>query len=365
MTAGALVSVLLPLATLFLLASAAEYLEPNVQRHVGVLSATVCKELIQLGEKSGFLVREESIDEDDQNDPTKKYIPSQTIDIYENGSEPGIDDEPEIENEAIWNVLLPWIPRITEIVKGNRDKEAFRKYYPNEPDRGPELNWVFFRKYSPLDERNSLKVHHDTNMNTVNIELSDRYEGGGLFYIKPLASTGEIPEEYGGNDWIDSVKRENTSDILFPDLRAGNAIFYNYTVEHGVAPIESGTRYSMAFFFDIDNPGVRDDFDSDDSKDEDENEFEVEIQNNIPDVELDIVLVYDVITRISTWKRIFDKVLPDERAIYFAYEGDLLRAFVAGTETVVSDIEIKRDQYMYTISQIEPSIQSIQIGLGL
>lgn len=202
-------------------------------------------------------------------------------------------------------------------------------------------------------------------MNTVNIELSDRYEGGGLFYIKPLASTGEIPEEYGGNDWIDSVKRENTSDILFPDLRAGNAIFYNYTVEHGVAPIESGTRYSMAFFFDIDNPGVRDDFDSDDSKDEDENEFEVEIQNNIPDVELDIVLVYDVITRISTWKRIFDKVLPDERAIYFAYEGDLLRAFVAGTETVVSDIEIKRDQYMYTISQIEPSIQSIQIGLGL
>ena len=47
----------------------------------------------------------------------------------------------------------------------------------------------------------------------------------------------------------------------------------------------------MAFFFDIDNPGVRDDFDSVDSKDEDENEFEVEIQNNIPDIELDIVLV--------------------------------------------------------------------------
>ena len=45
-------------------------------------------------------------------------------------------------------------------------------------------------------------------MNTVNIELGDRYEGGGLFYIKPLASTREIPEEYGGNDWIDSVKRD-------------------------------------------------------------------------------------------------------------------------------------------------------------
>ena len=192
---------------------------------------------------------EESIDEDEQNDPTKKFIPSQTIDIYDKGSEPGTDNI-LIENENIWNVLRPWISSITEIVKTNRGEE-FSQYYPDEPDRKPDLNWVFFRKYSPQEERNSLTLHHDTNMNTVNIEMSDDYVGGGLFYIKPLATTGEISDDYYEYDddyeWIDSLKRENTSDIIFPDLHTGDAIFYNYTVEHGVAPVESGTRVSSVF----------------------------------------------------------------------------------------------------------------------
>ena len=50
--------------------------------------------------------------------------------------------------------------------------------YPDDPDREPVLDWIFFRKYSPEDERNSLQHHHDTNMNTVNIELSNDYTGG-------------------------------------------------------------------------------------------------------------------------------------------------------------------------------------------
>ena len=203
---------------------------------------------------AGFLVREESIDEDEQKDPSKKYVPSQTIDVYEKGSEPGrYEDETLIEDEAIWDALQPWIPKITQIVKENRNKEGFSKFYPDEPDRQPELNWIFFRKYSPNDDRNSLKHHHDTNMNTVNIELADDYEGGGLFYIKPLASTGEIPPAYEdlGYEWIDSLKRENTTDLIFPDLRAGDAIFYNYTVEHGIAPVESGTRVSKSPSYSI------------------------------------------------------------------------------------------------------------------
>jgi len=322
-----------------------EFLEPKVQRHVGVLPLSVCKELISLGEKFGFLVREESIDEDEQKDPTKKYVPSQTIDIYENRSEPEIEYEPEMQNEAIWNVLQPWIPKITEIVKVNRDKEAFSKYYPDEPDRDPELNWIFFRKYSPNAERNSLKVHHDTNMNTVNIELSDEYDGGGLFYIKSLDSIGEIPDEYGDYEWIESVKRENTSDVVFPDLRAGDAIFYNYTVEHAVAPVERGTRYSMAFFFDMDNPVLRERYDANE-----ENDFKVELHNGLPNVELDIVLIHHAFEDQAR-RRVLDKMKPNETSIYHAFEGDVLRALVAGTDEVVSDIEIDRDQYLYTISQ--------------
>lgn len=112
-------------------------------------------------------------------------------------------------------------------------------------------------------------------MNTVNIELSNDYTGGkfflshinhelqlkfihphricihcilgGLFYIKPLVSTKEIDSRWkdAGYELVDTIKRGNTTEILFPDLHAGDAIFYNYTVEHGVAPCESGTRVSI------------------------------------------------------------------------------------------------------------------------
>lgn len=172
-------------------------------------------------------------------------MPSQTVNVYEvvvRKESPG--RVINIKDQDIWNVLQPVIPKITNIVKANRHRDAFSKFYPDEPDREPELDWIFFRKYSPNAERNSLTVHQDTNMNTVNIELSDDYEGGGFFYMKPLASTGFVLENYDGYEWTESVKRKNTSDIIFPDIHAGDAIFYNYTVDHAVAPVESGTRVS-------------------------------------------------------------------------------------------------------------------------
>lgn len=193
---------------------------------------------------AGFLVQEESIDKPEQNDPNAKYIPSQTINIYEGKGYAKLDVV-KIGNEAIWNVLQPWIPMIKQIVIDNRDREAFAMLYPNDaPDKEPQLDWIFFRKYSPDSDRNSLTVHHDTNMNTVNIELSDDYVGGGFFYIKPLASNGQIYDHYDGYEWTNSVKRVNNSHIVFPDLHAGDALFYNYTVEHAIAPLESGARVS-------------------------------------------------------------------------------------------------------------------------
>jgi len=404
-----------------------EYLEPNVQRHAGVFPKSLCNEFIDLGEQAGFLVQEESIDEPEQNDPTNKIVPAQTINVYETDNKMKIN----INNEAIWNLLEPWIPTITQIVKDNRNSEAIGKFYPDEPDREPALDWIFLRKYSPDAERNSLTVHHDTNMNTVNIELSDDYEGGGLFYMKPLADTGEIQSYYNGYEWTDSVKRENTSDIIFPNLQAGDAVFYNYTVEHAVAPVESGIRYSMAFFFDMDNPALRDDsgkkslevdlqsmihdveleivlvHDALREKDvsrvlfdkvtpkviftyeayvgdrlralvagtkevvseieirpyksfykifhepEDPNKFRVELHNALPDVELDIVLVYDAAEEKEVWEVLLDDVVFDETIFYHASTGDVLRALIAGTDTAVSDIEIRRDQSLYAISQME------------
>ena len=97
---------------------------------------------------AGFLVQKESIDADEQNDPNEKYVPSQTINIYTKGwQEPGVPT-PEtghvvkVDDEAIWTLLQPWIPKITQIVKDGRNKEDFGRFYPDEPEREPELNWV-------------------------------------------------------------------------------------------------------------------------------------------------------------------------------------------------------------------------------
>lgn len=100
-----------------------------------------------------------------QNDPNQRYVPSQTIDVYTRGwNEPDLEPLGAAEHavsvghEAIWDYLRPHVPRIRQIVVDNRDAGEFAKLYPDEPNREPELNWVFFRKYSPNDERNSLKV---------------------------------------------------------------------------------------------------------------------------------------------------------------------------------------------------------------
>jgi len=340
------VSTVVLVATLAPWSNAEEYLEPSVQRHVGVLPSSVCKQLIDLGDNAGFLVQEESIDKREQSDSTQKYIPSQTIDVYN-----AEGDEPEIQDPAIWNLLQPWIPTLSQIVKDNRNWEGFRKLYPNDPDREPKLDWIFFRKYSPYDERNALKIHNDNNMNTVNIELSSDYEGGGLFYIKPHASTGETDDKYYQNDgvgyeMIDAMKRENTSDIVFPNLQAGDAVFYNYTVIHGVAPVESGTRYSMAFFFDMDNPAVREDDDEDELL---EGEFDVSIRNELTDLNLDILLVHDAGKAEEYKEKMFTSVRPREVVHYISLEGDLLQAVISGTSQVVSEIYATSDKPSFKI----------------
>lgn len=89
---------------------------------------------------------------------------------------------------------------------------------------------VFFRKYSPQDERNSLKTHVDTNLHTLNIALNHDYEGGGWFYIKPspyqelnaLDGRPDIKEEYRSYEWTNNVRRENSTEVVFPTLSAGD-----------------------------------------------------------------------------------------------------------------------------------------------
>jgi hypothetical protein len=154
------------------------YMEPRVDRYAGILPLDVCQELIKLGEQTGFNEIHESIDEY-QSDKQKK--PSQSIEVYSyirNGDHRIID-------HPIWEVLQPYIDVFADLVKKSRKEEEHKILFPDEPNRDPKLDWIFFRKYSPSSERNSLVTHVDTNVHTLNIALNDDFVGGGLFYVKP------------------------------------------------------------------------------------------------------------------------------------------------------------------------------------
>lgn len=186
------------------------YMEPKVDIYKGILPPDVCRELIELGEQQGFTVYEESIDDDNHYDGEKRY-PSQSIEVYSYENKRSF-----VVHRRIWEVLQPHIKTLTELVKKSRKKEEIKLLYPNEPDRDPQLDWVFFRKYSPMSERNSLKPHVDTNVFTLNIALNDDFEGGGLFYIKPRMQ--KIRHQDTRPDIDDYVRANSISDHYFHAL---------------------------------------------------------------------------------------------------------------------------------------------------
>ena len=109
-----------------------------------------------------------------------------------------------------------------------------------------------------------LKLHNDVNLFTVNIALNDDFEGGGLFYHKNDDSyyDGEdpipnLPEEKQSYEYLEKITRENSSEIVFPDQKTGDLLIHNHTLFHAIAPIGSGTRYSLIFFYDMHHPDIK------------------------------------------------------------------------------------------------------------
>ena len=131
-------------------------------------------------------------------------------------------------------------------------------------------------------------------------------------------------------------------------MHAGDAIFYDYSVRHGVAPIESGIRYSMAFFYDW----VKESLD-------------VDIRSYLNDIELDFVLVYDAELDKTKFSMLFQKITT-EIITYEACEGDVIHVYKSGTEELVTKIEIKRDQHYYKISdELESNEDPNEFGIKL
>jgi hypothetical protein len=332
-----------------------QLLEPTFTQHVGVLPPSVCEELIALGEEDGFTVVPESIDD---GAPPQYKTSSQTIDVYER--------DQGIIAPAIYKVLEPWIPTITSLVKETIDHTLYERFYPNEINRTPKLHWVFFRRFSPTTDRTSLLVHPDSNMHSVNIALNTNYIGGGLFYLKPPANQRPdedgrpyIPAEYRSYEWLRRQKRVNSTAIVYPTLNVGDLVIYNYTVYHGVAPVEVGTRYSFVLFYDMDNPAIQGDFyDKDDG-------LSVEFYHEITNVNISLVWVDvdsaaygdgsggtggDVELLDSSYEDVIELYFhPFEPLVQYTYVGDIFRAVITNTSTILAEFVMTPDQTRYTV----------------
>jgi hypothetical protein len=228
----------------------------------------------------------------------------------------------------------------------------------DEPDWAPKLDWVFFRKYSPETERNSLLVHVDSNMHTLNIALNDDYTGGGLLYVRPPALLGfdedddrpNIPSEYQDYRWLKGVRRRNTSDVVFPDMRAGDVLIHNFTVWHAVAPIEVGTRYSFVLFYDMDNPTIqRHDFNAGDQ----DREFRASFYHDISDAKIDLVWVREDANGDEVEAIVTRDMPPFEDKRIKTWVGHKFRALVSGENTLVSEFVMKAGRRKYRIRREE------------
>ena len=129
-----------------------------------------------------------------------------------------------------------------------------------------------------------MKVHTDSNMHSITLALNDNYKGGGLMVVRPRVSNDDnetradrdadervndddddhlhlpqIPAEFGGYQWLhkhkDLTRRINSTKVFFPELKQGSAALINFTVPHGVAPLEEDStmpRYALIVFYNID-----------------------------------------------------------------------------------------------------------------
>jgi len=284
-------------------ASFPKYMEPEVMRYPGLIPPDVCQKLIALGEETGFPLEFDSIDDG----AVEANNVSQAIDV--------INEDGTVNHPKMYDLLAPYIPKMAEIIRKQRNAELHRQIF--DDDRLPDLGWVFFRKYSPESPRNSLFPHYDFNLHSVILALNDDYEGGGLFIVKPEYKNNpdwmipgnednlykgrdrrgipDISQHQMSYDWVNTRNRVNTTDVIFPLLNQGDVVVHNYTVFHGVAPVKEGSRYSIAFFFDMDNPMIeppnfgkydRRDGEDGDGKEDDDDYMDITLKHEIKECNL-------------------------------------------------------------------------------
>ena len=193
-------------------------------------------------------------------------------------------------------------------------------------------------------------------MHTLNIALNDDYEGGGLVYVRPPAEQEEtpddrpeVPDRYRDYQWLNSLERRNTSDIVFPALETGDVVIYNFTLWHAVAPIEQGTRYSFVLFYDMDNPAIQKDF-SDQDEEEDGQSFPAIFYHEMVGTEIDLAFVERLENGEKETEVMIEKMPAYEKMRLDTFPAHEFVAFVSGTDEVIASFIMREDHRRYEIA---------------
>ena len=330
-----------------------EYLEPWSDTIKGLFSEEDCQKIIAEAERIGFPNNVDSIDKSG-----KKQHPSWSIDVYH--------EDPGVMAPSLQKLYEPYLPKLLELVTGYKQTVSQN----NTP---PTLDWVFVRKYKAQSERRSLKIHQDINLLTLNIQLNQDFEGGGLFYLKPAHSNfdpaaghnyGSIPDfsdgttkKYFSYDLLDHMSLQNSSQVVFPHLETGDVFVHNFTTYHAIAPLQTGTRYSLLMFYDMKHPYV-DWWYKDDSKleeldkehdeedfDEDEDAIDTGFVNKLGE-DVDIYWVDEE----DDTREFFETLKSGEDFPIVAYDGTRFIVVSKETGEDLTEIEIVPEDHKHEIT---------------
>jgi len=256
-----------------------ELLHPWVDTVPLVIPPSVCKDIIALSEYIGYGMITDSIDFDEDHNEKSQ-------DIY-------IWDKGEAVEPDLYDLIQPYLPNLRKVVEDREQvigEQVLSDLFNDGPSEKsqPSADWIFLRKYGPRTQRNSLKVHTDSNVHSISLALNDDYKGGGFFVVRPPRSSyvemptcddedGDpetcqiseqeeeidyawhvpvLPDHFTSYEWLNHhVTHENNgTEVYFPYMPTGSATLINFTVHHGVAPLDPDStqpRYSLLLFYDM------------------------------------------------------------------------------------------------------------------
>jgi len=191
---------------------------PNFPVCVGkeIFTPQVCEEIINLAnQKNAYDIGYDSID----------GKPAVQIDVLEKG---------EIQHPDMYNLISPHLDKLTDFI-GEHFSVDF-------------IYWIFFRRYSADGNygRKSVQFHDDSSGATAILMMNkpDIDFEGGSYQLVGKNITDFDPR---------TAESRPDGDIYYPKMHQGSALIHDGIIQHGVAPVTKGTRYSLIVFYSVGN----------------------------------------------------------------------------------------------------------------